>query len=1612
MGAETVNKAVMKKVLSFVFSVIILGLILEAKAQNVSQVPFHCDFEDLSSVAGWQLTNGTQSSQWCIGMAVNNTPGGSRCLYISADSGATHSYGSTESHVFASRTLHLDSGEYLINYDWRCKMPATYTNRLRAALVPGAATFTAGDNGGWWFYGVPDGYISIDSANGFNGIADWTSYRQRVHIDSTGTYTLAFVFNCNGYYMSSMWTAPAIDNISVEPVTCPMADSLTAVASADSVWLNWNEADTAMRWLVRWDAHTVAVDTSFAAIGGLEMGKKYDFYVSPICGSDTGFYELLSIVMPCDSLRRLPYFQHFDDIYVDPYTEYNRMPDCWTRLCTNTAPNNLGLSPALNSYGTYGVGGTTGLYWILASYLPSQYAVLPPVAEALGPMDSLVVTFEARKMTYPWSKLVVGVMTDPNDSTTFVAVDSVNIQGSSFTEYSVPLTGYTGTGRCVALHIKEGSTMGSNMAYTMAMDNIGLSKISDCMAPVSVVKHPYPDHIDLSWTPGNGENLWEIFCNGVSIDYVLNNQYTLSNLQPSMEYMIDLYSVCSNGDISLPRHFLVTTKCRPADIPYSYDFSGDEFDKCWYKSSSYPELSNGTLRFEPLWSRYSYAVLPIYPASVTPLEFSFSLKQDTIQVGVVDDPYDISSFVPIRTILKSRNGIWERYYCYFNGYTGTGRYLAFRSPSTGYTGYINDAFVDSVEVKVAPSCPTPDTYRLLSRGHNSVTISWYGQGRSLFRIDYAPEGGTTTTVYSQNDTLTLTGLQPSTDYTVSIRIVCGDGDTSIALTGAFNTFAPPATVPYSCGFDSSCSDGWTLFNGNNINRWCLGQAAYNDTSDHRGLYISDDGGATSQCTFTSTSLVMAVRNFSLQAGNYNYSYDYRRTGAAGDNEYFGAALLPDSILLKDGTDFARTWYSSHIPAGGIQLQDYVQYILTPDGSWNTCSGQIVVPSSGSWNLVFFWRNSNNSGINPPAAVDNVFLDINSCPAVSDLTYSNVTHNAVTLEWTENGMATSWRVEYGPHGFIPGTGNFHHFQTNPCTLPFLSPSTTYDIYVRPICDDSLFAFYTGPVTITTMMCSQPDIVQFADSIYDDGLGNAPVMTWLGYGASVMILDSARLGGPKDYEGLQFFYTGESPLTAKTDVDIYMQPTQMSVFDLNSNPLFDSLAARRVYSGPFNFSYGWNTVGFDSVYSYLGNGNIMMIVVDNSGNVQYDAAFRGYTDNGRCLYFYGNGQPLQLSSLTSINGYYGNNTMPFLRLYSCSPYCAAPTALAVDTVSYNIVSLTWSGDVEAYEVTLHLEGDTPGNDETIVTGMNHVTFANLVPASVYHCSVRSVCDSLEGSYSQPVAVVFQTDTLQCGVPTGFAVGDVHYTSAVFDWQPATTETQWLLHVWNTAYDSVALVSSHHVFFNALAQDVEFYAAVAAYCGGGIVQSDYSDTVHFATMVCQPVSSLQVSDITHATASVTWNGDAWQYEVEYGPRDFGVGTGTRITGIVGNQVVLSGLEPDQNYDVVVRACCEYGVFSNWSMASFHTSSSGIFNTIGGVNVTITPNPATRMATVTITGVTDRLDIEVLDLTGRAVISRSVDCNGDCQIALSVGGLLRGSYFVRVKGSTINIVKKLIVK
>lgn len=133
---------------------------------------------------------------------------------------------------------------------------------------------------------------------------------------------------------------------------------------------------------------------------------------------------------------------------------------------------------------------------------------------------------------------------------------------------------------------------------------------------------------------------------------------------------------------------------------------------------------------------------------------------------------------------------------------------------------------------------------------------------------------------------------------------------------------------------------------------------------------------------------------------------------------------------------------------------------------NETSFELLDPSS---NIIFSWV----SGGAPAAGVFYTFTSScvpPTCPAPSTVTATNISDISSSINWTEQGTATTWNIEYGPQGFILGAGIvISGINSHPYLLTGLTLSTTYDIYVQSDCGGGDLSFWTGPKTITTLGC---------------------------------------------------------------------------------------------------------------------------------------------------------------------------------------------------------------------------------------------------------------------------------------------------------------------------------------------------------------------------------------------------------------------------------------------------------------------------------------------------------------------------------------------------------------
>ena len=159
----------------------------------------------------WTFVGGTQANQWVIGQAVSKD--GRRSMYISNDNGHTYGYdGGAGSVVFAYKTLELNEGRYVCEFDWKCVGEGSSCDYMRVALVPDNVTFTPGQMGGFGDSSTPDDWIDIDGGDRMYDQSSWTHHLKEFRVKD-GTYKLVFMWRNDGSVTNA---PPAIDNVTVK----------------------------------------------------------------------------------------------------------------------------------------------------------------------------------------------------------------------------------------------------------------------------------------------------------------------------------------------------------------------------------------------------------------------------------------------------------------------------------------------------------------------------------------------------------------------------------------------------------------------------------------------------------------------------------------------------------------------------------------------------------------------------------------------------------------------------------------------------------------------------------------------------------------------------------------------------------------------------------------------------------------------------------------------------------------------------------------------------------------------------------------------------------------------------------------------------------------------------------------------------------------------------------------------------------------------------------------------------------------------------------------------------------------------------------------------------
>lgn len=348
---------------------------------------------------------------------------------------------------------------------------------------------------------------------------------------------------------------------------------------------------------------------------------------------------------------------------------------------------------------------------------------------------------------------------------------------------------------------------------------------------------------------------------------------------------------------------------------------------------------------------------------------------------------------------------------------------------------------------------------------NSANVSW-NQSISTPGIGYqwvvVPQGSSPSAtpvssgMETPGDTIaTATGLSASTNYSMYIRSICTVGDTSVWVSVNFttpcSTFVSPVlqsfngTTTPNCWTNSSAVPyGWMFGTGYSTPGYdAAGISDHTGTSGSTfawvdGSYVSNNQTAvlTSPVIDISTLTNPRLRYY-LMSYNPNYAATY------GNNKLIVSAWNGTSWITVDS----------------------VQQSLNQ--GWNVRTGSLAaLGSATTTQLRFTYTGTASTPYYNDIAIDDVMVESTpTCPDPSNIIVTTTTANSVTLNWTENGSATSWQVRYVPFGstsFGTVTGVIN---TKPYTLTGISGA--YNIYVRSICGPNDTSTWSMAQTVATL-----------------------------------------------------------------------------------------------------------------------------------------------------------------------------------------------------------------------------------------------------------------------------------------------------------------------------------------------------------------------------------------------------------------------------------------------------------------------------------------------------------------------------------------------------------------
>jgi len=439
-----------------------------------------------------------------------------------------------------------------------------------------------------------------------------------------------------------------------------------------------------------------------------------------------------------------------------------------------------------------------------------------------------------------------------------------------------------------------------------------------------------------------------------------------------------------------------------------------------------------------------------------------------------------------------------------------------------------------------------------------------------------------------------------------------------------------------------------------------------------------------------------------------------------------------------------------------------------------------------------------------------FSTLESCPDPSGLSASSITSSTADLNWTENGTATTWEIEYGLDGFAQGTGiTIPGISSNPFTISGLTSNTSYDYYMRSDCGGGDYSSWVGPYSFNTP-CAEYTVPYFEgfESGYTNGATIAGCLTQQSIvGAATWMANSTNTT------------YNRTPRTGSFNTTLYYGNTDWIFIPINLNSGTNytvSLFARQDGATSTNANI---TVKYGTTASEAGMTN-NIVAATGIINGTYQEITGDFSPASSGTFYIG-----ILGYISSAPYYISMDDISIIE----GPTCQDPSDLTATNITGYTADLSWTenGIATSWDIELGAGGFSPTGTPTHLSVWDDYTMNSLSPETSYDYYLRSDCGG--GDYSSWIGPYNFSTIESCPDPSNLSTANITTSSADLSWTENGIATEWDIEYGAQGFTqgtgtTISATTDNPYSLSGLTSNTSYDYYVRSDCGGG----DYSSWV----------------------------------------------------------------------------------------------------------------------------------------------------------------------------------------